>query len=413
MSGPISLAPGPVRVVSMRLLLPFIGVWLAELELDPAQVDLAPTSGKVTITVGEPTPILTLTGTIDPRGSGAFVGVVRLRVLGGAAGWDQTVAPQHFHSDAGILSTRVYAGTAQGVGETANVLAPTSLGPDFVRAAGPASRVLEGETWWVDFAGVTQIGARPTPTADPSLTLITWDPTIQSGELTCDTAVLPGTVITDARIPGGSVTVRDVEQHFDAQGSRVTVWCAQAGTTQLMNDLRAMVVEFSGRKFLQTHLYRIVSQNDDGRLQLQAVHKTAGIPDTLPIAPWTGLSGAKVKYGSGSLGSLVRLAFLEGDPGQPIVDSYQPGITPRETTVDAIVALHLGPSVAAVDLAGGGTALVVAPWAAALASALETFANAVNTAAVGPLAPLAAPASALATAVGSLPAPATTKVTAQ
>jgi len=351
MSGPISLAPGPVRVVSMRLLLPFIGVWLAELELDPAQVDLAPTSGKVTITVGEPTPILTLTGTIDPRGSGAFVGVVRLRVLGGAAGWDQTVAPQHFHSDGGILSTRVYAGTAQGVGETTNVLAPTSLGPDFVRAAGPASRVLEGETWWVDLAGITQIGARPTPTADLSLTLITWDPTIQSGELTCDTAVLPGTVITDARIPGGSVTVRDVEQHFDAQGSRVTVWCGLSAVTQLMNDFRAMVEEFSGRKFLQTYLYRIVVQNgSDGRLQLQAVHKTAGIPDTLPISPWTGLSGAKATY---RLGSLVRVAFLEGDPGQPIADAYQPGVVPLESTVDASVAVHIGPNAGSVVLAGG------------------------------------------------------------
>lgn len=348
---------GGIRVISMRLLQPWTGVWLADLELDPELVALAPTSGKVAITVGQP-PRVTLTGTIDPRGSGAFVEFSHLRVLGGGAGWDQTVAPQHFHSDGGILSTRVYAATGLLVGETVNVLAPISLGIDFVRSAGPASRVLEELEWWVDLAGVTQVGTRPPAAPDASLTLIRWDPTTQSAELTCDSLVMPGTLLADPRIPSGPVTIRDVEQRFDAKGSTVVAWCGVAPTAQLMGDLRTLVAEFSGQKFQRTYLYRIVTQNGaDGRLQLQAVHRDAGLPDTLPLSPWSGLAGASAKYRPGSL---VRVSFIAGDPTQPIVDSYQPGAIPLESTVDASIAMHLGPSAALVALAGGGHPLAFA-----------------------------------------------------
>jgi hypothetical protein len=400
---------GGIRVISLRLLTPWTGVWLADLELDPDVLALAPVSGKVAITVGQP-PRFTLQGTIDPRGSGTFVDFAHLRVLGGGAGWDKTVAPQHFHSDGGtgVLNTQVIAATAMLVGEVANVPVPSPLGPDFVRSAGPASRVLDGLAWWVDPAGVTQVGPRLPAAADPTLTLIRWDPTAQAAELTCDALVVPGTVLVDARLPG-PMTVRDVEQRFDAKGSTVVAWCGVSATAQLMGDLRAMVAEFSGRQFLATYLYRIILQNADGRLQLQAVDSSAGLPDTLPLSPWSGLAGALAKY---RLGSLVRVAFLEGDPAKPIVDSYQPGTIPLESTVDASVAVHVGPSAPVVALAGGTTPLVPAPWAAALASALEKFASALQAVASGPLSPLAAPASTLAAAVTALPPGATTKAVA-
>jgi hypothetical protein len=408
MSGEIALtgAGAPLRVVSMRLLHPFKGVWLADVEIDPDQVALAPSSGKVKITIGQP-PVATLLGTIDPRGSGDFVGVSHRRVLGGGAGWDKTVSPQHFHSDGGpgVVNTTVIAATAGLVGEVANIIAPSSLGADFVRSAGPASRVLDGTEWWLDLTGVTQVGPRP-PAAQPAgLTLIKWDPTTQSAEVTCDTVLLPGTLLVDPRLPSAGVTVRDVEQRFDGHGSSAVAWCGVAAVEQLMGDLRSMVEEFSGKKFLATYLYRIVQQNSDGRLQLQAVDTNAGVPDTLPIAPWTGHAGASAKYRPGTL---VRVGFLEGDPSEPIADSYEPGVLPKEVTIDAEIATHVGPSSPLVDLAGGLVPLVVAPWAAGVQTAL--LALAVALAGFGPL---AGAGTALGTALNALPPAGTKKVTGQ
>ena len=394
----------------MRILHPWRGVWLLDLDLDPDVVALAPSSGKVTVTVTiGAAPVGTLSGTIDPRGSGSFIEFRQLRVLGGGAGWDQVVKPQHFHSDGLLRDVDVYTTTGVTVGEVVNVPIPSPLASDFVRSAGPASQIFAGLDWWVDLMGVTQVASRLPAVPDATLELMTWDPTTEVAELACQGLVLPGTPISDPRIPNGPVIVRDVEQIFDADGSRVTAWCGVSPVGQFMNDLKSLVTEMSGRRFLETYLYRIALQNQDGRLQLQAVHRTDGVPDLVPLAPWTGVAGASVKY---KLGTLVRVAFLRGDPSQPLVDLYGPGDPPLETTVDATVAVHIGPDAVAVDLAGGETALVPAPWAADLATALIAFADALNLAAVGPLAPLGAVSAALQTALGALPPGATTKTTA-
>ena len=126
---------------------------------------------------------------------------------------------------------------------------------------------------------------------------------MQLAELTCDTLIVPGTSISDPRIPNGPVIARDVEQVFDASGSHVTVWCGANPVSQFIADLYSAVVEFSGRKFLAGYQYRIVVQNSDGRLQLQPVDKTQGVPDALPVSAWTGVAGASVKY---QLGTYVR-----------------------------------------------------------------------------------------------------------
>jgi hypothetical protein len=403
MSGQITLSPGNIRVITMRMVHPFRGVWLADLELDPDTLSNAPSSGKVTITINAPTPV-TLQGTIDPRGSGGFVEFYHLRVLGGGAGWDQLVRPKDYQADGGLTTRDVYTTTATEVGETVNVTSPVAI-THFVRTAGAASRVLEDEpAWYLDTAGVTQVGPRPQATLDSSAVLVRWDPTTEVAELTCDTLILPGTTISDPRIPSGPVTVRDVEQVFDAAGSHIIAWCGVGAVSQLANDLRSMVEEFSGKKFLASYQYRIVTQNSDGRVQLQPVDGTLGLPDALPVSPWTGLAGASAKF---KLGTYVRVAFFAGDPRQPMVDLYQPGELPLESTVDATAKVHIGPSSATVELAGGATPLVPSPWATALRAALVAFATGLNPTTV------AANGAALLTALGSLPSDATTRVTGQ
>jgi hypothetical protein len=408
MSGEILLNPGKIRVITARILHPYRGVWLADLELDPDELPSAPLVGKVSITINAPTPI-TLQGTIDPRGSGGFVEFYHLRVLGGGAGWDRAVVPKDYQADAGLTSKDVYATTAAEVGETVEVAISAPVAR-FIRTAGPARRVLDYEpSWYLDLAGVTQVGPRPAANLDASATLIRWDPTTEVAELTCDTLVMPGTSIADPRIPSGPVTVRDVEQTFDAAGSHVIAWCGSIAVGGFLADLRSMVNELAGTKFLASYQYRIVQQNSDGRLQLQPVDKTLGLPDALPVPCWVGLSGASAKY---LLGSYVAVRFFGGDARQPVIDLYQPGVLPLEATVDATAAVHVGPSAASVAIAGGATPVVPTPWASALATALAALAGSLSAFTSGPLAPLGAVGDTLTTNLGALPSAATQKVKA-
>lgn len=398
------LQPGNVRVLSVTLLIPWLGIPTIECELDPDTLKVP--SGLVTLSIGAQT----VSGTVDPRGSGQFVEFVHVRILGGAGGWDKTVSVQWYASDTGVSSATVIAQTAGEVGETANVAAPLVYPARFVRGIGPASRVLEGMNWWVDLAGVTQVGDRPTVTPDKSVTLIRYDPTLQLAELTSDVLVLPGTVLSDPRIKGGSVTVRDVEQIFDGQGSRVKAFCGPSPVAQLMNDLRSAVVEFSGRKFLASYQYRILQQNSDGRLQLELVRPADGMPNTLPIEPWMG-PGDSAKF---EPGSLVRVAFFAGDPSQPIADSYQFGALPLERTVDAQEVTHIGPSAISVELAAGEIPVALATPITTFLGALQTWsaavAEALSTAGVPIVAPQAALVAAIAAATSNTPAK---RVTAQ
>jgi hypothetical protein len=406
---------GTYPCVSARLLMPWRGVWVADLELalSAAQLLTPPSSGKVTITIvpgtpGAP-PLATLVGTIDPRGTGVFAQLYRVRVLAGGGGWEQPVTPQHYHSDGGLFGAQVFGATAISVGEAVVTPIPVSLGNDFMRTAGPASRVLEGLDWYVDPAtGTTMVGNRLPAVADASLEILTWDPAGQVAELVCEALVLPGTPLVDPRLPQGATT-RDVEQLFDAAGSHVKAWCSTASVAQLTNDLRSLIQEFSGRKFLATYLYRIVLQDADGRLELQAVDTAAGIPDTLPLSPWTGVSGASVKY---KLGSQVRVAFFEGAASQPIVDSYDPTSIPLQATYDATAAVNVGPSAATVALAGGAAPVATGPWATQLMAALDALAMALSALTTPPLSPVGAAGAAFQTALGALPSPTTTKVQA-
>jgi hypothetical protein len=399
------LSPGNVRVVSMVLLHPYRGAWVAELELDIADPSLAPAAGtRVTITISPPggSPA-TLLGTVDPRGSGPFVQFYYLRVVGGGAGWDQPVPAQAFDSDGGVTDVRVYGTTATAVGESISVQTPTILGNHFERSAGPASRVLEGVQWWVDPAsGVTFVGTRAPATPDATLVLLSWDPLRESATIVCDTLVLPGTVVTDERIPNGPITVRDVEQRFDASGSHVTAWCGTSPVTQLANDLRSMVLEFSGVKYCSAKLYRVTQQGSDGRLQLQAVHPAEGFPDTLPITIY-GPPGFSAKVVPGSI---CLVEFLYGDPTQPVVRDFAP-TTPLESTVDASAIVHVGPSAARVQLAGGTLPVIPSPWGGGIVAALGALATSLSA-----YAPLAPAGAALTTALAALPPGATVKTVA-
>jgi hypothetical protein len=65
--------------------------------------------------------------------------------------------------------------------------------------------------------------------------------------------------------------------------------------------------------------YRVVSQAADGRVDLQAVRKDAGLPDAKLVRQWPGVAGSALELAPGAE---VLLEFIEGDPAQPIITAY-------------------------------------------------------------------------------------------
>lgn len=384
--------PGSIPVLSARLVIPWRGVPVIDCELDPAVLRVP--MGKVTLTLAGSS----VSATVDPRGSGQFVEFIHVRLIAGAAGWDKVLPARPYDTESGVSSADVITTTANEVGEKAEIFSPVLYPAHYERSQGPASRVLGAFDWWVDVTGVTQVGTRPILAADPSITLIRWDPTMQMAELTSDVIVLPGTQITDARLPGGTVTVRDVEQKFDGEGSHVQAWCGINPVSQFMNDLRALVEEFSGRKTLATYLYRMVDQDaQTGRLQLQLVNRAEGMPDAGSISPWGGPGDSAVLRP----GSLLRLSFFAGDPGQPIVDSYEPGVLPLERTLDAEAIAHIGPSAAVVEIAAGKIPMALGTPIVTFLTALQTWTASVASALLAAGQPIVGPQAALVAAIAA------------
>lgn len=112
----------------------------------------------------------------------AFAGARSARLVGGYGGWSRQVAALPYAKPQGVLLSTVVRDAAAAVGERVNLLGAYGtqvLGQRWVRAAGPASLVLSEtvrRAWWVDAAGVTQIGDRPTALVSQGFDLINWQP---------------------------------------------------------------------------------------------------------------------------------------------------------------------------------------------------------------------------------------------
>lgn len=347
-----TLSLNGLTAVSVTLFHPWTGAWSAEVDFD-LDTPIVP-SGAATLKIGN----AVLVGTIDPDASGRFGVKAKARVIGGHGGWHRAVGARQFHNDAGVTTTAVVAATAAEVGETVVVVAPKRLGVDFMRSAGPASRVLAGLDWWVSIAGTTTVGPRVPIPATPDVDVLSWEPQEQRAELATDTLIMPGTVLTNEKF--GTATVRDVEQRFGADGARATAWCGPSAAPRLVSMLTSLVKERGGVANLKTYRYRVVAEGIDGRLSLVPSSPTAGIPAAIAIPPWYGLPGCKATALPGMEAAVV---FLDGDPSQPVVLGYK--------GVDNLAT-------------GVATQASMAPFMTALAALNTTL-----TALIGPANPLA------------------------
>jgi hypothetical protein len=198
------------RIVSGSLGMPLLGAWVADVVLASDQ----PISGPVTLALGN----LTLTGAVYRQAP--FAGLVEARVVAGAGGWSKTVQARGYDQPSGVLASTVLRDAANEVGETVRVAIDRTVGSLWVRLADKASRTLRAlaPSWYIDTAGVTQVGTRPASLVRSDFTAEAFSGA--SGRLRIATedpaSWLPGATFSSATV--GTLTVRSVRHDIAADG---------------------------------------------------------------------------------------------------------------------------------------------------------------------------------------------------
>lgn len=313
-------------VTRCRVTLPAWGAWYAEVEIDRPET----LSGAVTLVLAD----LTLRGTI--LSGGPWQGRARFRIVGGAGGWGRTIAAQAYANDVGMKLAKVLGDAAAACGETLGTVPALSVGPGFVRAEGRASLVLEGLVpagWYVDEAGVTQVGRRPARAYTGAATRLRTDLAAGTVDLAASelAALLPGAVVD-------GIEALDVEHTLEAGKLRTTIWGRGAGAdaASLPDHLRKIVATLTaGHRYFAPWEYRVVQRVGE-RYDLQAVRVSSGMPDLRNVRVRPGVAGIRTHL---TLGSLVLVSFVDGNPSRPVATAFDdvdaPGFVPADLYLQA------------------------------------------------------------------------------
>lgn len=305
------------NVQQLTLTVPAEGVWVAECSTDgPPPV----VGARCVLTVLG----VAYQGTCVHRGE--FAGQGGARIVGGAGQWGTVLPAMGYHSDAGVPARSVVEDLAREAGETLAESASGTLGVDWSRSTGEASRALSaalrGGPWYVGADGLTYLSERPSGAM--AANVVDWDPVQSLVILAPETSlagVAPGLTITDDRLPGPLVA-REIRVELGGSQVRVTAWCPEAsqGRGRAASALAAIVSQAQPLRLWGKYRYRVFRMSGD-RVEAQAVSKTTGLPDVVPVEMWPGLPGA---WSDLTMGSECLVEFIEGDPAQPIVTGFSP-----------------------------------------------------------------------------------------
>jgi hypothetical protein len=297
-------------VTRARVHVPAWGVWWADVD---TTTELALEKGAVaTLVLAD----VTLTGVVVD--GGVYEGRAAYRIMGGRGGWARTVRERGYVDDAGVKLSKVLGDLATEVGETlSGVSATTRLGPHYARRADVASRVLNWlapSAWYVDFAGVTHMGAR-------AATTYTGDaPRVRVGK--ADRVVELAPEVLAPFVPGvqvdGSLPATDIE--FSVEGSKLAVRVyAGSRSTRRLDALKRLIGSlYPQLQYQGVYEFRVVTQSGE-RLDLQPVRVASGLPQlsNVPVRP--GVAGFRSNV---RLGELVLVVFVDCDPSRPVVIAH-------------------------------------------------------------------------------------------
>lgn len=359
------------KVTDARLTIPAWGASYHDVSID-GEVSL---SGAATLVVAD----LTIKGTF--LSGGPAVGRSYFRIVAGSGGWGKLLPKKAYANDLGVKFTTVLGDAASAVGETivfSDADKATKLGPAFVRAEAPASRLLEllaPNNWYISEDGATHFGQRSKTTLNSKAARVTpLDKARGTLTLASETIanILPGIVVD-------GLEAVDVEHEISAKGGlRSKLWGRQGGgNSRRLAAFRSIVDQIDpDRKFRGCFEYRVVSQTGN-RLNLQAIRVSTGMPDLLRVYVRPGTPGTKADH---PLGARVIVGFVDNDPARPFVSNFEDadgsGFIPTTLSIEGGQVL-VGSAPFPLAFAAGTTTTLDAlnTWAAALVSALNANAT--------------------------------------
>ncbi len=303
-------------VLAATLILPAAGVWHADVEVGNGEA--------LTSAIGQPMKAslvfgdVSLTGTILPKG-GAYGGRGWFRVVGGANGWGKDVAAKPYRSAAGVKASTVLGDVARDAGETLGAFTDFRVGGWYTRVEAEARDVLEdlskGE-WYVDEAGVTQLGARAKKAWTKTHRLLDARPDRNWVRIAADS-------LTD-RVPGAQregLTAATVRHELAGEKLHTTIWGTSGATPgdRLLQRIVAIVRALLRPTFFHGLYEFRVRGGSGGYLDLTPAKKSLGLPAMNNVPVRVGVYGAR---GTPTNGTGVLVGFVNGDPSIPFVNNF-------------------------------------------------------------------------------------------
>lgn len=288
------------------------------------------------------------------RRAASFAGARSARFVGGYGGWRKKIKPRAYAHDAGVRLSTVLGDAARDAGEKINIPQDRVIGTAYVRERAAAERVLRflAPDWWIDPAGVTQIGPRPSALITSAFTVINWSG--GRGRFEIATEVYgdwqPGRRFTAPTVTGEQ-TISTVQLTSDNDGKlRLVVMTGDATEDRLLDDLRNLVrAETPSLTYSGVWEY-VITKADDKTID--------GTPTSSVVPPITNCPMTPGLLGEGvtpTPGSKCRVQFVNADPTRPECVAIVG--TPVRSKIDASTFVELGAGALPVartgDLAGG------------------------------------------------------------
>ena len=365
---------GSQRTRVTRLSMPERGQWRADITLEAGTIP----TGTQTLTIGT----LAATGRVDPALAGYDAPDLPHVVLVGGLGWDAVVTRSaaqslSMFSDAGVRLSSVLNALSLAAGES--IIQPTDRTIAFHWSAvstrdGEAVRyrdVLANmvrlgylATWRVDLDGVTRFTERATSAVVGRATYLRGNRSVGLRVFGCDDPAeyLPGNTVEGSAI-GRAVVVDSPES------LTVECWDPSAPTLRDM-VIRIIANAFPALVYGYPRTYIVAAANADDTLDLVPPPTSGYLRDLRSVPQWN-TGGLIVRP---NLGAEVVVAFRDADETRPVVQSWAPGV-PVELAADASDLVAVGESAAAVELAGGGPAVVRVGDAVAVGYLTQNSAN--------------------------------------